>query len=86
MNVATVLQFLTSELARHGAEIISAADLAALGAVERRLVDARLADVDAARTIAGSPRSLPMPTVTPFETRSESRLSHCSMPSSPCTR
>ena len=52
MNIATVLQFLRSELARHGADIISAADLAALSVVERHLLDARLADIDGGRAVA----------------------------------
>ena len=34
MSVASILQFLDGELARHGAEIVSVADLAALRAVE----------------------------------------------------
>ncbi len=52
MNIATVLQYLKSELARHGTEIISVADLAALGAVESRLSNVHLVDVDAARAVA----------------------------------
>ena len=52
MSVAAIIQFLEGELARHGAEIVSVADLAALRAVEYRLVDARLADVDVSRAVA----------------------------------
>lgn len=52
MNVAAVLEYLKGELCRQGAAIISVADLAALGAIEASLSDARLVDVDAARAAA----------------------------------
>ncbi len=52
MNVAAVLEFLRSELVRRSTDIISLADLASLGAVERCLFDASVADIGSARAVA----------------------------------
>lgn len=59
MDLADVLDFLNGELARHGADIISGTDLAALAAVERRLKDMGVADVDAARAVAWTASLIP---------------------------
>lgn len=52
MGLANVLDFLTSELARHGADIVSATDLSALTTVERHLDVLGLPDPDIARAVA----------------------------------
>ncbi len=59
MGLANVLDFLNSELARHGADIISGTDLAALAAVERRLEDSSVTDFDAARAVAWTASLIP---------------------------
>lgn len=59
MGLADVLSFLTGELARHGADIISGTDLTALAAVERRLEDTSLPEADVARAVAWTASLIP---------------------------
>lgn len=52
MSVVDVLRYVEEELARHGAEIISVSDLAALRAVEAHLSHTDVSDVDMVRPVA----------------------------------
>lgn len=52
MGLANVLNFLTAELARHGADIVSVTDLSALAEVERHLENLGLPDPDLAQAVA----------------------------------